>query len=486
MEVLIDRNVVIIVFVVGFLYTCCSSDSSKVLEDVQVIIDAGASQVNCTEERGSEINNTNRTGSHNAFLCPSLQAALQLTGSTGRCCYHYFISFRRTASSGGFVHLITEPIVTCASVTLNSGGSESDNVTISCHTAQEILNKWTYDLKYILYFNSSLYVNFRYTIFEHCPLPIRILKAEQVEITNSAFSYFKEAVFDIHNCYNVTILESFFTSNRGTGITEKPYRGNTGSLSITYNHVETGSIPGNPIIIIKSCRFINNSATAETSFKSANQVFGKGVLTGRGGGMAVFARENVFNISVLITDCEFKENSARSYAGGAYILFNGYGHHIVLIKSCYFRSNYAGVGGGGQIFVGTQGLTESPHVFQIKNCTFHDNKATVGAALYYSINLDGGRSNRAHIADCVFTNNSLLSEHDGFGVAIAVDIGDNYEEKESFPVNTISNCLIANNTAGISSIVSIGFQTFHLFGNNNFTGNQGSSLRVKFLKKLPI
>ena len=292
-------------------------------------------------------------------------------------------------------------------------------------------------------------------------------------------------------------MESFFVNNRGTGITERPYRGNTGSLSITYNHVESGSIPGNPVITIKSCRFINNSATATTSFKSPNQVFGKGILTGRGGAMAVFARENVFNISVMISDCKFKENSARSYAGASYILFNGYGHHIVLIKSCYFQSNYAGVGGGGQIFVGTEGLTESPHVFQIKNCTFHDNKATLGAALYYSINLDGGRSNRADIADCVFTNNSLLSEHDGFGVAIAVDIADNYEEKESFPVNTISNwyvifhvfnliksffSLIANNTAGASSIVSIGFQTFHLFGINNFIGNQGSSLRVKFFK----
>ena len=253
------------------------------------------------------------------------------------------------------------------------------------------------------------------------------------------YSCFKEAVFDIHNCYNVTILESFFISNRGTGITERPYRGNTGSLSITYNHVESGSIPGNPVITIKSCRFINNSATATSSLKSSDQVFSKGILTGRGGAMAVFARENVFNISVMISDCKFEENSARSYAGGIYILFSGYGHHIALVKQCYFKSNYAGEGGGGILVLGTKGVTESPHVFQVKNCTFHDNKAILGAALYYSINLDGGRSNRADIADCVFTNNSLLSEHDGFGVAIAVDIADNYEEKESFPVNTISN-----------------------------------------------
>ena len=253
------------------------------------------------------------------------------------------------------------------------------------------------------------------------------------------YSCFKEAVFDIHNCYNVTISESFFINNRGTGITERSYRGNTGSLSITYNHVESGSIPGNPVITIKSCRFINNSATATSSLKSSDQVFSRGILTGRGGAMAVFARENVFNISVMISDCKFEENSARSYAGGIYILFSGYGHHIALVKQCYFKSNYAGEGGGGILVLGTKGVTESPHVFQVKNCTFHDNKATLGAALYYSINLDGGRSNRADIADCVFTNNSLLSEHDGFGVAIAVDIADNYEEKESFPVNTISN-----------------------------------------------
>ena len=243
----------------------------------------------------------------------------------------------------------------------------------------------------------------------------------------------------------MTILGSFLKSNRGTGITKRPYRGNTGSLSITYNHIETGSIPGNPIVTIKLCRFINNSATAATSFKSSDQVFAKGILTGRGGAMAVFARENVFNISVLITDCKFDKNYARSYAGGAYILFNGYGHHSALVKQCYFKSNYAGEGGGGILLLGTKGSRESPHVFQVKNCTFHDNKATLGAALYYSINLDGGRSNRAHIADCVFTNNSLLSEHDGFGVAIAVDIADDFEEKESFPVNTISNWYVINN-----------------------------------------
>ena len=42
----------------------------------------------------------------------------------------------------------------------------------------------------------------------------------------------------------------------------------------------------------------------------------------------------------------------------------------------------------------------------------------------------------------------------------------------------IFNSLIADNTAGASSIVSLGFQTFHLYGINTFIGNQGSSLRV--------
>ena len=166
---------------VSLVYFLCAgfSGSSEVLKNVQVTVDTRASQVNCTE--------SNTTGSHKTFLCPSLQTALQLTRSTECCCYHYFISFRDAASSAGFVHLITEPIVTSASVTLNSGGSESDNVTISCHVAQEILTKWTYDLKYILYFNSPLYVNFRYIIFEYCPFPIRLLKVEQVEITESTF-----------------------------------------------------------------------------------------------------------------------------------------------------------------------------------------------------------------------------------------------------------------------------------------------------------
>ena len=180
MEISCCTKVLLRVALIYFLFAGSTSGStSEVLRNVQVTVDSSAPQLNCTESKTTE--------NRKSFLCPSLQTALQLTGSTGGCCYHYFISFRHTASSGGFIHLITEPIVTSASVTLNSGGSESDNVTISCHIAQEILTKPTYDLKYILYFNSSLYVNFRYTIFEYCPLPIRILKAEQVEITNSTF-----------------------------------------------------------------------------------------------------------------------------------------------------------------------------------------------------------------------------------------------------------------------------------------------------------
>ena len=238
------------------------------------------------------------------------------------------------------------------------------------------------------------------------------------------------------------MLGSFFLNNIGTGITQKPYRGNTGALSITYNHVEPGSIPGDPVITVNSCFFINNSATAETSFKSANQVFGKGILTGRGGAMAVFVRENNYNITVRTTDCTFTQNSARSYAGAVYYLFNGLGHHTGSVSSSFYESNFAGIGGGGQILVGTKGLTEFPHVFSIENCTFLDNKATVGAGLYYSINLDGGRSNRADITNSRFINNLLLNQHDGFGVAIAADIADNYQGKDSFPINTIGNWLV--------------------------------------------
>ena len=262
---------------------------------------------------------------------------------------------------------------------------------------------------------------------------------------NSVFTfhrYFSEAVFDIHNCIEVNVKNCTFTHNYGTGIINEPFRGNTGALAITYNYL--GSSASNPNVSVTGSVFINNSAVAITNFRTSDEVFESGVLTNRGGGMAIFVREDHFNVSALVSGCNFVKNQVRSYAGGMYILFNGSGAHSAFVEDNFFNSNMAVIGGGGAIFVGIKGTLETPHIFSIKSCTFVNNFSTTGSGLFYSILLDGGRTNIVHIHDCKFISNVLLDQQNGFGAALAVDIADTFGEKESFPVNTISDWWVTN------------------------------------------
>lgn len=135
-----------------------------------VTVDPEVSQVNCT-------------GDSDTFRCHSLQSALLLTALAEHG-YHYKISFS-TSVPYDFLHLITEPILTGASVTIS--GNNRSGVVIACDISQTFIANWSNDLKYLLYFNLSHTVDFHYTIFQYCPLPIRILQAEQVLINNSTF-----------------------------------------------------------------------------------------------------------------------------------------------------------------------------------------------------------------------------------------------------------------------------------------------------------
>ena len=251
------------------------------------------------------------------------------------------------------------------------------------------------------------------------------------------YRYFGEAVFDIHNSINVTVLNCSFLHNRGTGVIQEPYRGNTGSLSITYNNMSSSA--SNPNITVTLCNFTNNSALATVNFRSTNHVVRSGVLTGRGGAMAICVNENHFNITAYVSGCYFAHNTARSYGGSLYYLFRGHGSHFEEVNSCCFLNNSAQLCGGGIIVGGTKGTVNAPHIFYALNCTFIGNKALCGAGLYYAIGLSGSYTNIVHLESNNFTHNSLLNGHSGYGAAFAMDIVDNYEEKGYFPVNTLNN-----------------------------------------------
>ena len=153
------------------------------------------------------------------------------------------------------------------------------------------------------------------------------------------YRYLAEAVFDIHNSLRVIVFNCLFLHNRGTGVIQEPYRGNTGALSITYYNMSSSA--SNPNNTVTLCNFINNSALATVNYRLTSQVGHRGVLTGRGGAMGVFVKKNHFNITAYIHSFYFEHNTARSFGGSLYYTFCGHGSHFAEVNSCYFFSNSA-------------------------------------------------------------------------------------------------------------------------------------------------
>ena len=242
-------------------------------------------------------------------------------------------------------------------------------------------------------------------------------------------------MFDIHNCIEVNVQNCTFTHNYGTGIINEPFRGNTGALAITYNYL--GSSASNPNVSVTGSVFVNNSVYPNMTFRTVDEVFESGVFTDRGGGMAIFVREDHFNVSALVSGCYFVKNKVGSFGGAMYILFNGFGAHLAIVEDSVFDSNMAVLGGAGAIFVGGQGTLGAPHIFNTKSCAFINNFSTSGSGLFHGILLNGGRTNIFHILDCKFVSNVLLDQQNGFGAAISGYMSEDFKERESFPVNTI-------------------------------------------------
>ena len=257
-------------------------------------------------------------------------------------------------------------------------------------------------------------------------------------------------MFDIHNCFYVTIHNSTFTNNYGTGINTEPYRGNTGGVSITYNQMKAITTNNtNPILYVSNSTFINNSATASGDI-SSNMIFSQYVFRARGGGLGVIVHEDNFNVTAEICGCLFYKNMATAFGAGMYLLFRGNAFHRSVISENKFESNMALLGGGGIILTGLGTLGESNsrlHFNFVRRCTFIYNEAIIGAGIYV-VNQNGGGSNIVSIEDCQFSNNFVATRTGttGEGAAIAFD----FEEqdnigKESFIPSTVTNWYVNKN-----------------------------------------
>ena len=194
--------------------------------------------------------------------------------------------------------------------------------------------------------------------------------------------YFTEAVLDIFNCQSTSLTNSSFLDNTGSGISNSSYRGNTGAVAIGFNNLPPHI--SSPNVQISDCNFTNNSATENSVFRTPSETFSSQIFSGRGGALGVFINESFYNISVVISDCRFEHNYARSFGGSMYLLFNSFNtQHTISVDRTHIVSNTAEVGGGGvSIPYNSNGLPGSLHTVNFTDCVFDRNKAVAGGGLH--------------------------------------------------------------------------------------------------------
>ena len=296
----------------------------------------------------------------------------------------------------------------------------------------------TDQLKYVLFFHNVQFVRLESIQFESCPQPLRIELSYNVSIFNCTFTNFSEAVLDIYNSLHVTIANSNFSNNSGTGNVLLPFRGNTGAVAIGYNEEKSISIT-NQTILVQNCVFTNNRAAVSTqSFLTTSNIVAQGMFTGRGGGLGLLINESSHNITALIADCRFVNNFASSFGGGVYVLFNGTStQHKVTVGNCQFINNTGTLGAGG-VNIGylTNGELNYPMTAIIQNCYFFGNQGKIGGAiLIFPASAFGGEGNVAFIQNSTFEKNEAAN----FGGAIAAATYSLFKARELQPFYCISN-----------------------------------------------
>ena len=202
---------------------------------------------------------------------------------------------------------------------------------------------------------------------------------------------FTEAVFDIFNCATVSIVDSNFINNTGTGISRHSFRANTGAVSIGYNNapISFPSITAN----VLNCTFVGNRATAVHKVRSTSSAFFSRIFTGRGGGLGFFFNESFHNASVKLCDNLFEKNYARSFGGALYLVTFGAGtQNMYTLERNRFLNNFGPLGGGAisNTFF-SRGVVGSPHSLLMIDCSFTGNIGQTGGAASLYLPYEGIR-----------------------------------------------------------------------------------------------
>ena len=369
-----------------------------------------------------------------SFSCPELDTALDYvtTPANNFSFAHIFLP------SGNFTLRKSWSVY----INLTLTGNTKKNSIIQCDdydSKQDTGIASTADeLKYTLFFHNVRYVRLEYLQFDSCPQPMRMEANYNVSILNCVFTNFKEAVLDIYNSIHVTIANSNFSNNSGTGNVLLPFRGNAGAVAIAYNKNQSTSL-ANSNISVENCLFTDNQANVSAeSFLTSSNIVRQGVFNGRGGGLALLINDSFHNITASVNNCQFVNNFASSFGGGFYTVFDGRGtQHMLTVKNSQFINNAGTLGSGGlNVAYITNGEFNYPITTLIQNCYFFENQGEIGGAIYiFPASTFGGDGNVAFIENSTFENNRASI----IGGAIAAATYSLFRAKELLPLYRIFN-----------------------------------------------
>ena len=248
-----------------------------------------------------------------------------------------------------------------------------------------------------------------------------------------------EAALEIYNSETVSITNSHFSDNTGHGIILEQYRGNTGSVAITYFNSSRSN--QNPDIKVINTTFINNSVYAKLAYRFSSRTFSRGLLTGRAGGLGVFIYEIYHNVTIHVDGCTFHDNYAQAYGGGMYFLYSGRNsHHTGTVSNCEFNRNTGDLGGGGFIIVlVSSGLVGAPHILSIRDCIFKTNRGNCGGGLFLGFSVEGNRGNMISVTRCMFIDNAGIDRNNEIGGALCTYVNEIFAEKKSNSMHSMED-----------------------------------------------
>ena len=408
------------------------------------------------------------------------------------CSSEYNLTFNLVLESVHHVQLIGSPSVLSCSYNAGITVLNSRNISIQDMTLERcgvIHNSTTQD-------NHSTFLQFQSAVYVHNSSTITLNRVKVTNSNGTGVSFFDtNGTVVMKNCTfeNNSVDEKYRDTLPGGGgvYLELNCLHHTAEHCIKTDCIKTDS----SYYHFEQCRFVGNTAT---SIKRSRTDFAidKGSKfhgLGRGGGLNVMYRGAAAYNRVVLSRCQFNNNSAI-WGGGLMVTFlDEVYNNSFAAQECVFEGNMCEKYAGGGADVGFTYFSQPyPHgnKMEFSKCLFTDNTAKTGGGL--AIYSSGGAvkelNNSIYLEGCSWIHNKA---HFGSAVDISTHawttIASGYLPTPKFRDSVFfENYVLHNaNYSEIFSFYTKGKGTFlstkfniDFFGTLNFTSNNGSALAL--------